>query len=207
MRHAAAAVGITALGICGHAAPQAGAAQIVAEQSMSARFSGIQSLPVQTHASPEQLMHTQTSFDMVVKAGYAETFPLFGPEGERAWAGRHWDPQFVSPQPARDAEGAVFTISHGSTHAVWVVTQFDREARRIQYAYVIPNILATKIDVRFESADAGTTRVHVEYERTALSAEGNEHVAAMTEGDKGAGRVWQEAIDSYLAARKTAGQP
>lgn len=152
-------------------------------------------------------MRTQTKFDVVVKAGYQEAFPLFGPDGERAWAGEHWNPQFAYPRPARDTEGAVFTIAHGTTHAVWVVTAFDREGRRIQYTCVIPDILVAKIDLHFDTPDAGTTRVHVAYERTALSGEGNQHVSIMTEGDRRAGKEWQEAIDAYLAGRKGASKP
>jgi hypothetical protein len=59
------------------------------------------------------LLHLSTSFDLTVHASYAKTAPLFGPEGERAWAGKHWNPEFIHPQPAKDVEGAVFTIQHG----------------------------------------------------------------------------------------------
>jgi hypothetical protein len=67
-------------------------------------------------------LHLSTSFDLVVHAPYAKTAPLFGPEGERAWAGKHWNPEFIHPQPAADIEGAVFTIQHGPYKAVWVTT-------------------------------------------------------------------------------------
>jgi hypothetical protein len=50
----------------------------------------------------------------MVHAPFAKAAPLFGPEGERAWAGKHWNPEFIHPQPARDVEGAVFTIQHGT---------------------------------------------------------------------------------------------
>src|SRR5271166_5754869 len=78
-------------------------------------------------ASPEQCLHVRTSFDFVVHAPYSVTAPLFGPEGERAWAGKHWDPEFIFPKPARpqtssDVEGAVFTVRHGPLSAVWVNT-------------------------------------------------------------------------------------
>src|SRR5271166_4025515 len=76
-------------------------------------------------APPEALMHVSTSFDLVVRAPYAKTAPLFGPEGERAWAGKHWNPEFIHPQPAADIEGAVFTVRHGPVKAVWVNTLFD----------------------------------------------------------------------------------
>jgi hypothetical protein len=152
-------------------------------------------------------MHTSTSFDVTVHLPLAETAPLFGPEGERPWAGKHWDPQFIHPQPAHDEVGAVFTVKHGPLSAVWVVTQFDVAAQHFQYAYFIPDIMATTIDVRFTALDATTTRVNVVYARTAVTTAGKEHVAAMTESDKRSGKVWQEEIDQYLAARKPETRP
>ncbi len=147
-------------------------------------------------------LRTQTAFDLLVHSSYAETAPLFGPEGERVWAGKHWNPQFIYPQPAHDEEGAVFTIQHGPRTAAWVNTLFDVEGRHLQYLYFISEIMVTVIDVRFKTIDDTSTRVNVVYTRTALTPEGNEHVTTMTEGDRQAGKEWQVAIDNYLAQRK-----
>jgi len=155
----------------------------------------------------EPLMHTKTSFTLVVHAPYAEAAPLFGPEGERVWAGKHWDPQFVYPLPAHDEEGAVFTVQHGLFTAVWVNTAFDTTGQHFQYVYFMPDVMVTVIDVRFKVRDAATTQVDVVYARTALSTAGNEHVAAMTEGDRSAGQDWQKAIDAYLGNRKSTVAP
>src|SRR5581483_12525452 len=114
-----------------------------------------QSAPVENGARA----HAETSFDVVVHAPYADTAALFGPEGERAWAGKHWDPQFIFPQPGRDAEGAVFTIRHGSLQAVWVVAQHDLEARHFQYVYYLGDLMVCTIDVRFTLVDPNTTKV------------------------------------------------
>jgi hypothetical protein len=154
-------------------------------------------------ASQEELMHVRTSFNLNVAASYAETAPLFGPEGERAWAGKHWDPQFIHPQPSHDEQGAVCTVKHGDITAVWVTTLFDVEARHYQYVYFMPNLMVTTIDVHFQPIDAVNTQVNVTYARTALTAEGNAHVSEMSDGDKQAGTNWQIAIDNYLAGRKT----
>jgi hypothetical protein len=81
------------------------------------------------------------------------------------------------------------------------MTQFDLHARHIQYAYFIQDLTVTVIDVRFSVSDPGTTRVNVVYTRTAVTPEGNQHVAAMTEGDKASGKEWQQAIDEYLAGQ------
>jgi hypothetical protein len=144
-------------------------------------------------------MREVTSFDVTVRAPYSETAVLFGPEGERSWAGEHWDPQFLHPVPGRDEEGAVFTMQHGSLSAVWVIARHDVEARHFQYVYFLAGLMVTTIDVQFTPVDATTTRVHVTYARTSLSAEGDTHVAAMSEGDRKAGAEWQSAIDAHLA--------
>jgi len=154
-------------------------------------------------ASPSpQLLRTQTAFDLTVRLPYAEAAPLFGPEGERAWAGKHWDPQFLYPQPAHDEQGAVFTVQHGPSTAVWVNALYDLDTRHFIYAYFIPGIMVTTIDVRFAPTDANTTEVRVLYTRTALTAEGNGHVTAFTDADKSAAHDWQQAIDASLAFRR-----
>lgn len=154
--------------------------------------------------APESCMHVSTSFDFVVHAPYAVAAPLFGPEGERAWAGKHWDPAFVHPLPAKDMEGAVFTIAHGPLSAVWVNTLFDIEGRHFQYVYFLPGLMVTAIDVRFKPVDANSTAVNVTYARTAITPQGNEHVEAMSEGDKTAGKDWEQSIEEYLARSKSA---
>ena len=152
-------------------------------------------------SAPSQLLRTRTAFDITVGLAYADAAPLFGPEGERAWAGSHWNPQFLQPDPPHDEQNAVFTIQHGPVTAVWVNTLYDLEARHFIYAYFIPGIMVTTIDVRFTPIDSAATHVHILYTRTALTPEGNDHVAAFTANDKSAAHDWQQAIDTYLASR------
>ena len=163
---------------------------------------GVSALAQPPAAPSSQLLRTETAFDLKVRLPYPDAAPLFGPEGERVWAGKHWNPQFVYPQPAHDEQGAVFTVQHGPVTATWVNTLFDLEERHFIYAYFIPGIMVTTIDVRFTPAGADATKVHVVYMRTALTAEGNEHVTALTAGDKSAAHEWQQAIDAYLASHK-----
>jgi hypothetical protein len=90
---------------------------------------------------------------------------------------------------------------------VWVNTLFDLEARHFQYVYFMPDLMVTVIDVRFKPEGADVTGVNVVYTRTALTPEGNEHVAAMSEGDKTAGKDWQKGIDDYLAESNRGPRP
>ena len=126
--------------------------------------------------SSQPAAHVSNSFAFTVNAPLKDAAPLFGPEGERAWSGDDWNPQFVFPVPARDVEGAVFTVRHGEHTAVWVNTLFDLSAGRMQYVYVLGDLLTTTIDVRLHAMDAAHTKVEVTYVRTALRPEANEHV-------------------------------
>ncbi|HEY3988668.1 MAG TPA: hypothetical protein VGM02_05160 [Acidobacteriaceae bacterium] len=152
-------------------------------------------------ATPPAAAHVSTSFTFTVNASLHEAAPLFGPEGERAWAGEDWDPRFVFPAPARDVEGAVFTLQHGEHTAVWVNTLFDLNAGHMQYVYVLGDLLATTIDVRLHAMDAAHTKVEVTYVRTALRPEANEHVLSLGKHDREQGTVWEKAINQYLQQR------
>ena len=151
--------------------------------------------------SEGRLAHARSEFTFTVAAPMAEAFPLFGPEGERGWAGPHWDPQFVYPMPAKDVEGAVFRVSHGHHSATWVNTAFDAQAGHAAYVYVIEGKLATRIDVQLTPVDATTTRARVMYERTALSPSVNPHVAEMSQKDAKMGPEWEKSIGEYLKGK------
>ena len=157
-------------------------------------------------ASSGPVLHVRNEFEFTVHAPYQVAAPLFGPEGERGWAGGHWDPQFLYPQPAQDTQGAVFTIRHGHHHAVWINTAFDTSARHFQYAYFIPETMVVLIDVRFSEPDAENTKVNVAYERTALNPDANQRVKEMGDADRDSGKEWGTAINNYLAKQKAAGR-
>lgn len=68
--------------------------------------------------SQQPATHVSNSFAFTVDAPLNDAAPLFGPEGERVWAGDDWNPQFIFPVPAQDVERAVFTVRHGEHTAV-----------------------------------------------------------------------------------------
>jgi hypothetical protein len=156
-------------------------------------------------ASGAPLVHVRNEFEFTVQAPYQVVAPLFGPEGERAWAAGDWDPHFLYPQPAQDIQGAVFTIQHGHHHAYWINTSLDMDARHFQYVYVIPEAMVVLIDLRFSEIDPANTKINVAYERTALNSEANEHVKELGNSDRENGKEWGTAINDYLAKQKVAG--
>lgn len=175
---------------------------------LHAFFLGVtMTLPLFSQAKPPKnsatiLAHVRNSFDLIVRLPYKRAATLFGPNGERSWAGDHWNPEFLYPQPGKDVRGAVFTIQHGTHKIVWVNSAFDLKGRHFQYVYFVQEIMVATIDVHFESLDANSTRVIVTYERTSLSPEANAAVEAMGKKDSASGPEWQRSIADYLARSK-----
>jgi len=148
---------------------------------------------------PQKLLHTHEQFEFVADAPVNVAFPLFGAKGERAWA-PGWDPAFVWPADATDRAGMVFRISHGDHAAIWVNTVFDPAANRVQYVYVIPDVVVTVITLNLAPIGQ-STHVSVSYERTALSSGAEELVRHMALNDSKSGPDWAEQINGYLKSR------
>jgi len=142
-------------------------------------------------------LHTREQFSLLANAPFEVAWPLFGADKERAWA-PGWEPVFLWPEKAFDQEGMVFQVRHADKTAVWVNTAFDRIARRIQYVYVIPDVVVTLITLEL-TPDGDSTTIEVVYERTALLAAANDIVKAMAVVDRFAGEEWSQQINRHLS--------
>jgi hypothetical protein len=173
-------------------------------------------------AAGTPLAHTEKQFEFVANAPMSVVAPLFGAWKERQWA-PDWDPRFIWPAPPSvqaaapsaataqssapaaaappaatlDREGMVFTVKHGHMHAAWVNTAFDLSNGKIQYAYVVPDAMVTLITLRL-TPEGERTRVHVEYDRTALDADLNGHVEQMADADGKSGPEWEQQVNDCL---------
>ena len=158
---------------------------------------GTQQAPAmgQTSAAPA---HVSNSFQFVVPEPFPRAATLFGPEAERCWAGDQWKPEFLHPRPGEDAQGAVFTVAHGSKKSVWVNTIFDLAGGRMQYVAFLPDTVVFTVDVKLTALNASATSVAVTYVRTALNEMVNGNVEAMGKRDRESGPQWQREIEGCL---------
>lgn len=141
-------------------------------------------------------LHTREQFSFTANAPFEVAWPLFGADKERAWA-PDWEPVFLWPKKPFDQEGMVFKVALGDRTAVWVNTAFDPVARRIQYVYVIPDVVVTVITLELMPIRDSTT-IDVVYERTSLTGAANDIVTAMAARDRVAGKEWSQQINSHL---------
>jgi len=141
-------------------------------------------------------LHTEQTFEFVADAPIEIVAPLFGADRERVWV-PGWAPAFVWPAEAKDQEGMVFTVAHGHKTAIWMNTSFEPINGRVQYAYVIPDIMVTVITLKV-TPEEKRTHVSVEYNRTALNTDANDHVQQLADQDGRSGPEWGKQINDYL---------
>jgi hypothetical protein len=153
---------------------------------------------VESSKPSTELVHVSNTFHFEVPASLARVAPLFGPEAERGWAGKHWNPEFLYPMPAKDTQGAVFKVQHGPHSSVWVNTLFDLSGGRMQYVAFIDDVVVTIVDVKLTSTDSSHTAVEVTYTRTALRSAANDDVRALGNSDRESGPEWQKGVEKCL---------
>jgi hypothetical protein len=154
-------------------------------------------------ASPESeadRVHTDRTFEFTVKAPLNVAGPLFGAARERAWA-PGWDPAFVWPTKPKDQRGMVFVVIRGQRTSVWITSAADPSSGYFQYAYVMPNVVATLITIQL-TPHGESTHAEVRYERTALNSSANEAVSKMAMNDSRSGPEWESQINGYLAVKR-----
>jgi hypothetical protein len=145
-------------------------------------------------------VHIREKFAFIANAPIDTVWPLFGANAERAWA-PGWDPTFIWPERPEDIQGMVFKIAHGDKTAIWLSTVFDQAAKnRIQYVYVIPDVVSTVITLELTPSEQ-STHVVVTYERTALTDAANGLVREMAAHDRTSGPEWASQINAHLKQR------
>jgi hypothetical protein len=88
----------------------------------------------------------------------------------------------------------VFLVNRPENQAVWITTQLDLPAGRIQYVNFLNYAIVTKIDVRL-TRDTDKTVVRVVYERTAIEPSANETVRQLAKLTENYAPEWKFAIE------------
>jgi hypothetical protein len=173
-----------------------GAALMLLPKAAAHLHAATHSLRVNVTSTADPRAHTEEKFVFTAQAPMEQVTPLFGADKERVWS-PGWDPQFIHPLPAADAQGMVFSVAHHHLRSIWVNTELDLKEGRVQYVYVIPDALVTVIRLSLTPKGNQTT-VEVHYDRTALTPEADAHVREMAAQDRVSGPEWEQQINGYL---------
>jgi hypothetical protein len=141
-------------------------------------------------------VHETRTATIVLRAQPQQAFPMFEPEGERAWA-PGWDPRWLHPLDGRAREGAVFVTGAKGQETTWTITAHEPPAR-VRYSRVTPGVHAVTVDVRLRPRDPGETLAEITYTLTALTQAGNRAVQEMAARYEGWMVEWEHAINRAL---------
>ena len=106
------------------------------------------------------------TFELSVPA--SEAFDFFTAEGEKHWV-PGWSPTILGELPQHP--GLVFLTGTDGQQVIWTVLESDPTTLRHLYSRVAPGHTAALVDVQLRPSGNGC-RVHVSYDLTALSEEG-----------------------------------
>jgi hypothetical protein len=141
------------------------------------------------------------SFDLPCNTDTA--FPLFSPEGERAWV-KGWFPRPVFPDKIEFSRDTVFREGQGDEEAIWTIIDADAQAYRAEYVRLAPGSHTAHIVVKIEPLGPERSRVTVSYTVTAFGEHAADLLQAFSEVSYAARmRDWQRQISTYLENRKS----
>lgn len=134
--------------------------------------------------------HETTSATFSLAASADRAFPMFGPMGERAWAGPDWNPEVLWADGPGDREGMVFR----QKGEVWVNVRFDSSEHVAEYVR-FGDIIVTRIRVALTPRGSEACGADVRYDWIATSEEGNAEVVRRREAMT---IDWEDAVNTAL---------
>jgi hypothetical protein len=139
-------------------------------------------------------------FDLDCDADTA--FPLFSPQGERAWI-KDWDPRPLFPETIAFRKGTVFREGTGEQDAVWTIVDADWQQHRAEYVRIAPASHTAHIVVRVDAKGAGCSHVVVSYTITAWGERAGTLLEAFSENAYATKMEnWQRMIGGYMGKQK-----
>jgi len=131
-----------------------------------------------SHFVSRVVSHSEEFF---LERDIASVFPLFSPEGEKLWA-PGWDYTNLLGSKDLQPDYVFLTDSHDhkSTHAIWIVADYDPVKHYVSYYKVEPGEKVGKVVVECFKQTKESTLVKVSYKYIGLSDSGNRFVVSFT---------------------------
>jgi hypothetical protein len=130
-----------------------------------------------------------------------EAFDLFTAEGEKLWV-PGWSPTILGHLPQHP--GLVFLTEADGKQTIWTVIESDRAALKHSYSRVTPGQTAAIVEVQLRPCGTGC-RIHVSYDLTALSEEGEAALDGYADPQFGEMMdKWRSLVTAMLSSREPA---
>lgn len=144
---------------------------------------------------PKRIKH---SYTLNLAAPPEIVFPLLCPVRESDWT-PDWDPVKVISKSGVAEQDCMFITPAQPQDAVWIVTQHDPEAFRVEMYKITTGHTVAKLVIALSHAGGNTTRADVSYEYTALGSLGEKFLVGFTSSwYENFMKEWEDALNHYL---------
>lgn len=132
-----------------------------------------------------------------------QVFPLLCPVREKDWLDG-WVYEMKHSVSGLIEKDCVFTTPHdGDQDTVWIVTEYDKENKRIDFVRFTPNEQVVKINISLELMGDKMTRTRISYRYFSLSDRSADYFANKLEDEFNENMQWWEhAINHYIKTGK-----
>ena len=132
---------------------------------------------------------------------------LICPVKEAEWLDS-WDYQLIFSQSGVAEHGCVFTSQSAGEKTIWLITKRDNDRCETEFVRLTPGSRVAVVTVRIEDGGQQTSRVHISYTITALTAAGNAFIDSFSEKNFVKDmQFWEATMNHYLKTGKALPQP
>jgi len=147
-------------------------------------------------------IHHRGDFTLHQPAG--RLFPLFSPEGEKAWI-PGWD--YVNLMGHTELHEDYLFLTRArypdQPDTIWLCHRHEPEHYRVAFYKITPGHTAGRVDVQCKALEPSLSRVTVSYHYRALSEEGRRFVAEYTaRAHADTLAQWRRLLNDHFATRR-----
>jgi hypothetical protein len=138
------------------------------------------------------------SYTQHLNAAPPAVFELLCPVRETEWV-NDWRPKLVLTDSGFAEPGCVFVTPGIPEDAVWLMTEYDREAHRLEIIKVIPGVVIGRITVSLAADGDDACTADITYAYTSISEHGDRALEEFTDDHfKGFMMTWEKELNHYL---------
>ena len=138
------------------------------------------------------------TYEQTIFGTIQDIMPLYCPVRELDWC-ENWQPEVVYSYSGLVEKDCIFTTKHGEEDIVWIVTDYDVEAGRVEMFYHVPGVLVTKLEIQVTPITEKRTKAVLTYSKTSLSDVGDQALEEFTkESYDTMMDSWEKAMNHYI---------
>ena len=144
----------------------------------------------------DRIFRTNT---MQVGAPPEKVFPLLCPVREAEWV-NDWRPKLVLSDSGHAEPGCIFITPGIPEDALWLMTEYDPDAFRLQITKMIPGVVVGQISISLAAAGDDGCTAEITYAYTSISDHGDRALEEFTDDHfKAFMEIWEKELNHFLS--------